>query len=84
MWSRVAECDYVEEHFKLNTSSLVPGKPQVEPKYIYRYKNVRFTENGVRKIFKQWTRHIYIYFDIPSNIAKEDLNIFVSVLHFYK
>ena len=71
MWSRAAyspEEPYVEEHFKLNTSSLIPGKPKVSAKiYYFEWKVLgRF----------------YVDFELPSNVAKQDINTFVSVLFF--
>ena len=67
MWSRAAyspEEPYVEEHFKLNTSSLIPGKPKVYPK--------------IQRLFGD----PFVTFELPSNVAKQDINTFVSVLFF--
>ena len=80
MWHRDSPHPLVFSHFKLNTSSLTPGKPKVNPEFSYRLKMGNFYMNyqGERIHYKQLIKEIYIYFQLPSNVARQDINTFVS------
>ena len=86
MWSGYtpgnrADGNYVEEHFQLKTSSLVPGKPKVDRTYGQGYGI--YPKNGVMDTTLKWkfTRKYWVWFDLPSNVAEDDVNIFVSFLY---
>ena len=84
MWNRDVEVLYVEEHFKLNASSLTPGKPKVNPQFFYilKMKNVVKEYKGTKFHFKKLVKEITVYYKLPSNVAKEDINTFVSLFVF--
>ena len=74
MWYRDAytpQEPYVEQHFKLNTSGIIPGKPKVHPRFVYRLYRASFWS-------KELIYEICINFQLPSNVAKQDINTFVS------
>ena len=81
IWSGHGEGNYVEEYFQLKTSSLVPGKPKVDRTYGQGYGI--YPKNGVmdESIEWKWTRKYWVWFNLPSNVVKKDVNTFVSLLY---
>ena len=69
---------FVEEHFILNTSSLVPGKPKVNPEFDLHSERENFRFYGMKRSDLRIIKEITIYFRLPANVAKQDTGYFVS------
>ena len=70
MWNRdeysPEEDHFIEEHFKLNTSSLVPNKPNILNLYAY-----------FAPLYLGHDTNIHFHFE--SNVAEEESSFFVGI-----